>query len=37
MEYLDHGDLQRYLTRPLPKIEVRQITIQVLKGFKPHV
>ncbi|KAK5654581.1 hypothetical protein OQA88_7210 [Cercophora sp. LCS_1] len=34
MEYLEHGDLQRYLTRPLPEAEAREITSQVLEGLK---
>ncbi|KAK5988212.1 Serine/threonine-protein kinase RAD53 [Cladobotryum mycophilum] len=33
MEYLRMGDLQRYLTRPLPESEARQITTQVLEGL----
>ncbi|KAI1484617.1 kinase-like domain-containing protein [Biscogniauxia mediterranea] len=33
MEYLEHGDLHRYLTRPLPEDEVKQITMQVLEGL----
>ncbi|KAH9890226.1 protein kinase-like domain-containing protein [Xylariomycetidae sp. FL2044] len=33
MEYLPHGDLQKFLTRPLPEIEARQITSQVLDGL----
>lgn len=34
MEYLENGDLQRYLTRPLPELEARTITLQVLEGLK---
>ncbi|KAK8008010.1 calcium/calmodulin-dependent protein kinase [Apiospora marii] len=34
MEYLAHGDLQRYLTRALPEVEARQIISQVLEGLQ---
>ncbi|KAK0654999.1 kinase-like domain-containing protein [Cercophora newfieldiana] len=34
MEYLEHGDLQRYLTTPLPEGEARDIVSQVLEGLK---
>ncbi|KAK6835190.1 hypothetical protein PG987_009884 [Apiospora arundinis] len=34
MEYLVNGDLQRYLTQPLPEVEARQITAQVLEGLR---
>jgi calcium/calmodulin-dependent protein kinase I len=34
MEYLENGDLQRYLTKPLPEPEARTITAQVLEGIK---
>ncbi|KAK3335131.1 kinase-like domain-containing protein [Cercophora scortea] len=35
MEYLEHGDLQTHLVRrPLPEIETRQITSQVLEGLE---
>jgi calcium/calmodulin-dependent protein kinase I len=33
MEYIEHGDLQKYLSRPLPESEARQITGQVLEGL----
>ncbi|KAH9909486.1 protein kinase-like domain-containing protein [Xylariomycetidae sp. FL2044] len=33
MEYMDNGDLQRYLTRPLPEHEAQLITSQVLEGL----
>lgn len=33
MEYLDHGDLQRYLTQPLPEVESIQIISQILEGL----
>lgn len=34
MEYYEMGDLQRYLTRPLPEPEARRITFQVLEGLE---
>jgi len=34
MEYLERGDLQRYLSRPLPEAEAREISCQVLEGLK---
>ncbi|KAI1208018.1 uncharacterized protein F4807DRAFT_162160 [Annulohypoxylon truncatum] len=34
MEYLEKGDLHKYLTRPLPESETRAITSQVLEGLK---
>lgn len=34
MEYLEHGNLLRYLTSPLPELEVRNVTSQVLEGLK---
>ncbi|KAK4166585.1 kinase-like domain-containing protein [Cladorrhinum sp. PSN259] len=34
MEYLELGDLQRYLNRPLPELETRAITSQVLEGLE---
>ncbi|KAI1452649.1 kinase-like domain-containing protein [Annulohypoxylon moriforme] len=34
MEYLEKGDLHKYLTKPLPEFEVRIITSQVLEGLK---
>jgi calcium/calmodulin-dependent protein kinase I len=33
MEYLELGDLQRYLAVPLPESDARQITSQVLEGL----
>lgn len=33
MEYLPHGDLNRYLAQPLPEREARQITTQLLDGL----
>ena len=33
MEYLNLGDLQGYLKEPLPELEARQITTQVLEGL----
>jgi serine/threonine protein kinase len=33
MEYVNLGDLQQYLTRPLPEGEARQIISQVLEGL----
>lgn len=34
MEYYEMGDLQRYLTKPLPEPEARRITFQVLEGLE---
>ena len=34
MEYFQFGDLQRNLARPLPELEARQITMQVLEGLE---
>lgn len=34
MEYFPLGDLQRYLTRPLPESEAQQITFQILEGVR---
>ncbi|KAI9368687.1 kinase-like domain-containing protein [Aspergillus egyptiacus] len=34
MEYLELGDLQRYLARPLPETEARQIAFQVLEALQ---
>ena len=34
MEYLELGDLQRYLAKPLPEAQARQIALQVLEGLK---
>jgi len=33
MEYLERGDLQRYLTCALPEAEAREISCQVLEGL----
>lgn len=35
MEYVEHGDLQRYLysALPLPESDTQQITFQVLEGL----
>lgn len=33
MEYIEHGDLGSYLTKPLPEEEVRKITFQVVEGL----
>jgi serine/threonine protein kinase len=33
MEYIEHGDLQRYLTRPFPENEAREIAYQLLEGI----
>lgn len=33
MEYIAFGDLQRYLAKPLPEVEARRITGQVLEGL----
>ena len=34
MEYLPLGDLERYLTRPLPVDEARAVTYQLLEGLQ---
>ncbi|KAJ5888799.1 hypothetical protein N7495_008840 [Penicillium taxi] len=34
MEHIEHGDLQSKLTGPLPEAEVRQISIQILRGLQ---
>ncbi|XXG96411.1 hypothetical protein Hte_002693 [Hypoxylon texense] len=34
MEYFENGDLQKYLTRPLPETEAKTIISQVLEGLK---
>lgn len=34
MEYLELGDLQRYIEQPLPEYETRQIIDQVLEGLE---
>ncbi|VUC37622.1 unnamed protein product [Clonostachys rosea] len=34
MEYMEHGDLQRHLSHPLPELEARQIVGQVLEGLR---
>lgn len=33
MEYIQHGDLQRHLTRPFPEVEALQIIAQVHEGL----
>lgn len=33
MEYLELGDLETHLTRPLPEREARQVVCQVLEGL----
>ncbi|KAJ5620020.1 hypothetical protein N7510_004004 [Penicillium lagena] len=33
MEYLPNGDLQKYITQPLPEKEAQQITFQLLEGL----
>lgn len=33
MEFLELGDLQRYLTRPLPESQGQEITKQTLEGL----
>lgn len=33
MEYLRHGDLQKYLQKPLPEREARQIARQLAEGL----
>jgi serine/threonine protein kinase len=33
MEYLEHGDLQRYLSRQFSELESHRITSQVVKGL----
>ncbi|KAK3361781.1 kinase-like domain-containing protein [Lasiosphaeria ovina] len=34
MEYLENGDLQKHLMKPLPESEARQITAQVREGLE---
>ena len=34
MEHLPYGDLQKYLSKPLPEREARQIAVQVVEGLK---
>lgn len=34
MEYFENGDLQKYLTQPLPETEAKTIASQVLEGLK---
>lgn len=34
MEYMELGDLQKYLKRPFPEFEVQQITGQLLEGLE---
>ncbi|KAK7428013.1 hypothetical protein QQZ08_005444 [Neonectria magnoliae] len=33
MEYLKHGDLQRYLAKPFPEPEARQVVLQVVEAL----
>ena len=33
MEYLDHGDLSRYMTKSIPELEVSDITLQLVEGL----
>ncbi|KAJ5928178.1 hypothetical protein N7466_007134 [Penicillium verhagenii] len=33
MEYMEHGDLDRHLDRPLPENEAREITMQIAEGL----
>jgi len=34
MEYMKHGDLGSYLTKPLPDNEAREITFQLAEGLE---
>ena len=34
MEYMEHGDLQKRLTRPYPEVEVLSIASQLLEGLQ---
>lgn len=34
MEYMEHGDLDSHLKRPLPENEAREITLQITEGLK---
>jgi serine/threonine protein kinase len=34
MEYLEHGDLEQFLTQPLSEPETRQIAQQVVEGLR---
>jgi calcium/calmodulin-dependent protein kinase I len=34
MEYMEYGDLNLYLEKPLPENEARYITLQVAEGLK---
>ncbi|KAF7547010.1 hypothetical protein G7Z17_g8020 [Cylindrodendrum hubeiense] len=34
MEYIKHGDLQQYLTKPFPEPEVQQIALQVAEALQ---
>lgn len=34
MEYIEHGDLNTYLNKPLPEKEAQEITFQVLEGLE---
>ena len=33
MEYFLHGDLQQHLDNPLPELDARKISLQVLDGL----
>lgn len=33
MEYLEHGDLNRYLYQPLPEDQVKSIVLQLAEGL----
>ena len=33
MEYLEHGDLQKHLTGPLPEVEAKEISSQLVEGL----
>lgn len=34
MEFLEHGDLQKYLGLPLQEIECQEIVFQILEGLE---
>ncbi|KAJ5218020.1 uncharacterized protein N7498_000119 [Penicillium cinerascens] len=34
MEYMEHGDLDSHLQKPLPKNEAREITLQIAEGLE---
>ncbi|KAH7165708.1 kinase-like domain-containing protein, partial [Dactylonectria macrodidyma] len=33
MEYFENGDLQRYMTKPFPEKEARQIVVQIVEAL----